>query len=117
MANPALESVFVVWDTPAMGTVHAARRLGREIAVTTVDLGEQVAIELAAGGMIKGLDASHGRRGSCAARRSHGTILLGKEAPPYVALPALPVTRANVLAAWESVYPKPPPPELVEAAS
>ena len=43
--------------------------------------------------------------------------LLGKEAPPYVALPALPVSKVSVLEAWESVYHTPPPPELVEAAT
>jgi ribose transport system substrate-binding protein len=43
--------------------------------------------------------------------------LLEKEAPAYVALPALPVTRLSVLDAWESVYHHPPPPQLVEAAS
>ena len=30
--------------------------------------------------------------------------LLGKEAPPYVALYALPVTHDNVLEAWQTVY-------------
>ena len=33
-----------------------------------------------------------------------GYGLLGKEAPPYVALPALPVTQENVLEAWREVY-------------
>jgi len=43
--------------------------------------------------------------------------LLGKHAPPYVALPALPVSRVSVLEAWESVYHKPPPAALIEVAS
>lgn len=30
-----------------------------------------------------------------------GYGLLGKKAPPYVILPALPVTKDNVLAAWK----------------
>jgi ribose transport system substrate-binding protein len=38
--------------------------------------------------------------------------LLGKAAPPYVALFALPVTKDNVLQAWKDVYHADPPPEL-----
>jgi ribose transport system substrate-binding protein len=30
--------------------------------------------------------------------------LLGKQAPAFVALPALPVTRDNLLDAWQAVY-------------
>ena len=33
--------------------------------------------------------------------------LLGKTAPAYVALPALPVTKANLADAWSQVYHKP----------
>jgi ribose transport system substrate-binding protein len=43
--------------------------------------------------------------------------LLGKHAPAYVGLPALPVSRVSLLEAWESVYHKPPPDELVLAAT
>ena len=33
-----------------------------------------------------------------------GYGLLGKEAPAFVALPALPVTKDNLLDAWQTVY-------------
>ena len=33
-----------------------------------------------------------------------GFGLLGKDAPPYVALPALPVEKDNLLDAWQTVY-------------
>ncbi len=36
-----------------------------------------------------------------------GYGLLGKTAPAYVALPALPVTKANLADAWQQVYHKP----------
>jgi ribose transport system substrate-binding protein len=45
-----------------------------------------------------------------------GYGLLGKEAPAYVALPALPVTQENVLEAWTQVYHQDPPAALAEAA-
>lgn len=33
-----------------------------------------------------------------------GYGLLGKEAPAFVALPALPVSKDNLLEAWQTVY-------------
>jgi len=42
--------------------------------------------------------------------------LLGKQAPPYVALPALPVTQRNYLGAWRQVYHQPPPDILRQCA-
>ncbi len=45
-----------------------------------------------------------------------GYGLLGKEAPVYVALPALPVTRDNILEAWDAVYHAAPPEDLAAAA-
>jgi len=37
---------------------------------------------------------------------------IGKQAPPYVALPALAVTHENVLDAWKQVYHEDPPADL-----
>ncbi len=42
-------------------------------------------------------------------------VLLGKPAPPDVALDALPVTRDNLLPAWREVYRDEFSPEVVEA--
>ena len=44
-----------------------------------------------------------------------GYAILGKAAPPFVALPALPVSQNNVLAAWDEVYRRPPPDTLALA--
>jgi ribose transport system substrate-binding protein len=41
-----------------------------------------------------------------------GYGLLGKEAPPYVALPSLTVTRESVVGAWRTVYRRDPPAAL-----
>jgi ribose transport system substrate-binding protein len=41
--------------------------------------------------------------------------LLGKSAPPYVALSALPGTHENVLEAWERVYRSEPPAEVTDS--
>jgi ribose transport system substrate-binding protein len=114
-ANPAVNALFVVWDTPALAAVKAARKLGRGVAITTVDLGEEAAMELAAGGLIKGLGAQQPYDQGVAEALAVIKALLGSPPPAWVAVPALTVTRENVLEAFERVWHVPPPARLVEA--
>jgi ribose transport system substrate-binding protein len=116
--EPELSGIWAVWDVPAEGVMAAARRLDRrDLVITTVDLGLNVALEIARGGLVFGLAAQRpfDQGVSEAELGAHG--LLGKRAPEYVALPALPVSRVSLLEAWESVYHTPPPDELVQAAT
>ena len=114
-ANHAINALFVVWDTPALAAVEAARKLGREVAITTVDLGEEAAMELAAGGLIKGLGAQQPYDQGVAEALAVIKALLGSPLPAWVAVPALTVTRENVLEAFERVWHVPPPARLLEA--
>jgi len=112
-----LQGIWAVWDVPAEGVIAAARAAGRgDLVITTIDLGRNVAMEIAQGGVVYGLGAQRPFDQGVNEAELAAYGLLGKDAPAYVALPALPVTRANVLAAWESVYRTPAPRELEEAA-
>jgi ribose transport system substrate-binding protein len=112
-----LNGIWAVWDVPAEGVVAAARTAGRnDLVVTTIDLGQPVAIEIASGGIVKGLGAQVPFDQGVTEAKLAGYGLLDKKAPPYVALPALPVTGDNVLDAWETVYHQDPPEKLREAA-
>jgi ribose transport system substrate-binding protein len=117
--NAELDGIWAVWDVPAEGVINAIRTAGREndVVVTTIDLGQNVAISLAQGGIVKGLGAQRPFDQGVTEAILAGYGLLGKEAPPFVALPALPVTRENVLEAWEEVYHQAPPQALQEAAA
>ena len=116
--NAELDGIWAVWDVPAEGVINAIRTAGREndVVVTTIDLGQNVAISLAQGGIVKGLGAQRPFDQGVTEAILAGYGLLGKEAPPFVALPALPVTRENVLEAWQEVYHQNPPAALQEAA-
>ncbi len=115
--NPDLEGIWAVWDVPAEGVVAAAKKAARTgLVVTTVDLGLNIALELARGGVVFGVGAQRPFDQGVAEAELAGYGLLGKLAPPYVVLPALPVSKVSVLEAWESVYHKLPPRELVQAA-
>jgi ribose transport system substrate-binding protein len=72
--------------------------------ITTCDLGLNVAIDMAQDGFIKGLGAQRPFDQGTTEALLAGYGLLGKEAPAYIALPALPVTRDNLLEAWKTVY-------------
>jgi ribose transport system substrate-binding protein len=116
--HPHLSGMWAAWDVPAQGVIAAARTAGRgDLSITTVDLGLDVALEIARGGLVFGLGAQRPFDQGVNEAELAAFGLLGKKAPAYVALPALPVSKVSVLEAWESVYHKPPPPELVEAAS
>ena len=117
--NAELNGIWAVWDVPAEGVINAIRTAGREndVVVTTIDLGQNVAISLAQGGIVKGLGAQRPFDQGVTEAKLAGYGLLGKEAPPFVALPALPVTRENVLEAWQEVYHQDPPQPLQDAAA
>ncbi|MGH8832230.1 MAG: ATP-binding cassette domain-containing protein [Polaromonas sp.] len=112
-SNPKLDGIWAVWDVPAEGVISAARRAGRDdLIITTIDLGEKVASDLARDGLVKGVGAQRPYDQGVTEALLAGYGLLGKPAPGYVALPALSVTKANLLDAWQIVYHQSAPAQL-----
>ncbi|MCB8881327.1 substrate-binding domain-containing protein [Acidisoma cellulosilytica] len=115
-AHPDLNGIWAVWDVPAEGVIAAARTAGNnDLVITTCDLGVNVAIEMASKGFVKGLGAQRPFDQGLTETLLAGYGLLGKTAPAYVALPALPVTRSNLLTAWTEVYHTPAPKDVVQS--
>ena len=111
-----LAGIWGVWDVPTEGIVAAARAIDRKgLAVTTEDLGPNVAIAMASREYVTGLGAQRPYDQGLTEAKLAAYALLGKPAPPYVALDALPVTRDNLLKAWHEVYRDDPPREVVES--
>ena len=105
VSNRNIDGIWAVWDVPAEGVIAAARAAGKDdLVITTIDLGENVAISMARGGYVYGLGAQRPYNQGVTEAMLAGYGLLGKEAPAFVALPALPVTKENLLDAWETVY-------------
>ncbi|GIQ71417.1 sugar ABC transporter substrate-binding protein [Xylanibacillus composti] len=116
--NPNLDGLFVVWDVPAEGALSAVRIAGREdLVITTIDLGTNVALNIAQGGNIKGLGAQLPYDQGVAEAILAGYALLGKETPPYVAVPSLEVTQENILESWKTVYYEEAPNPIQQAAA
>ena len=59
-ANQNLSGIWAVWDVPGEGVIAAARTAGREhLVITTIDLGLNVAVEMAEpNGLVKGVERS-----------------------------------------------------------
>lgn len=103
--HPNLTGIWAVWDVPAEGVMAAARASGRsDLKIATEDLGKNVAIAMAKNELVVGLGAQVPFDQGVTEANLAGGSLIGKKAPPYVALSALPVTHDNVLDAWQKVY-------------
>ncbi|GAB3273649.1 substrate-binding domain-containing protein [Sinomonas notoginsengisoli] len=111
-----LSGIWAVWDVPAEGVIAAARASGRQdLKIATEDLGKNVAIGLAKNELVVGLGAQVPfDQGGAEARLAAGS-LIGKQAPAYVALSALPVDHSNVLEAWKKVYHEDAPKDLQDS--
>jgi len=101
-----LNGIWGVWDVPADGIMAAAREAGRtDLKIATQDLGTNAAIQLAKNELIVGLGAQRPYDQGVAEARLGAAAVIGKKGLPiFVALGALPVSHANVLEAWKTVY-------------
>lgn len=113
--HPEIQAIFAHWDIPCEGVLSALRAAGRnDVLLSTIDLGNNVAKEIAAG-TILGLGAQLPYDQGVAEANMAAYALLGKEAPPYVAVAAKRVDQSNILEAYEDVYHVPAPDFLKNA--
>lgn len=113
--HPEIQAIFAHWDIPCEGVLSALRAAGRnDVLLSTIDLGNNVAKEIAAGNIL-GLGAQLPYDQGVAEANMAAYALLGKEAPPYVAVAAKRVDSSNILQAYEDVYHVPAPDFLKDA--
>lgn len=115
--NPGLDGIYAPWSAgPADGVLAALRAAGAsDVAVVTMDLDTNVSLDLVEGGNIVGIAADEayeiGR--TMATEGAYG--LLGKEAPPFVVVPAIEVTAENIVEAYRVSLAADPPQEVLDA--
>ena len=109
-----ISGVFAVWDEVAMPAIRVLKGLGISLPMTTVDLGDDVALALAEGEIMQGIAAQRPYDQGVAAARSTILSLIGRQPPPWVALPGLAVTRETVIQSYQVIWHMPPSPELVK---
>ncbi len=104
-AHPRINGLWAVWDVPAEGAMAAARAAGRDdLVIVNEDLGENVAIAMAKRELIMGIASQRPYDQGVTEATLAAYALIGKPAPAYVALPAAPITRDTLLAAWQEIY-------------
>jgi len=113
--NPKGDGLFAVWDAPAMPALDVLRARTLDWPVTTVDLGNDAALDLAAGGAIKGIGAQQPYTQGIAAAKATILSLLDRPVPPWIALPGLAVTAQNVVESYQVVWHAPAPQDLIAA--
>jgi ribose transport system substrate-binding protein len=114
-ANPDVKGLFVIWDSPAMQSVAALRNAGVNVPLTTVDLGTEVAVEMANGGYIKAIGAQEPYNQGVAEARAAALALIGNNVPAWIALPPVAVTPGNLLEKYKSIFHSEPPREVLDA--
>lgn len=114
--HPNLDGLFVVWDEPAVESVREISCRPRRPAMTTVDLGKAVADALISGDIVKGVAAQRPFEQGHAAAVAAVAALTGQPTPPWIVLPGLSVTTANVVDVYRSVGGEPASPALMAAS-
>ena len=111
--HPEISGFFVVWDTPATAVSIRLQTAGRPIVMATVDLGEDVAISMAAGKPFVSVAAQQPFQQGVVAARTTILALLGSTIPAWIALPGVPVTRDNVVDSFQTIWRTPAPREVL----
>jgi ribose transport system substrate-binding protein len=112
--TPGLSGIFAVWDVPAMKAVGALAQQKLHIPVTTVDLGNDVALDMARHGMVKGVGAQMPYDQGSAAARVTLAALLELPVPPWVALAGREVTPFDVIEAYQVIWHQPAPRAIID---
>jgi ribose transport system substrate-binding protein len=116
LQNPKLKAIYAPWAEPAAGVLQAIRAAHRtDIAVGTMDLSNTVAVSLVQGGAVKALTVDDPYSIGKSLVAEIGYSLIGKTAPAYVQVPAIPVTKGSILEAYAQSYHAAPPPEVTQA--
>lgn len=114
-ANPDVQGMFTEWEVPAMGILNALRGQGKSMPITLVNVASDVALDMATGGMVKAVGAQRPYDEGVAEANFAARAIIGGTNPSYLAFPAAPFLRNNVLEAWNEVYKSPAPQAIQEA--
>ncbi len=101
--HPDLDGLFIVWDEPAALALSAIADRANPPAVTTVDLGQVIADALVTNRVVRGVAAQRPFEQGTIAAATAIVALTGHAVPPWIVLPGLAVTAANVAEAYRDV--------------
>jgi ribose transport system substrate-binding protein len=115
-ANPDVQGIWTTFDGPGLEAISAMRSMGVTLPSATADLGGQIAFEIAQGSVV-GVGAQRLTNQGRALAHAMMKVLLGGAAPSFVAVPALTVTKENLLEGYKLVWNQDAPEALVTACA
>jgi len=108
-----ISGLFVVWDTPCVDVIRKLSKRNLILPISTVDLGQEVTINLAQGGNIIGISSQRPFQQGETAAKTIITSLLDRGCPDWVALPGLKVSSSNVIESYQFIWRKPAPMDIL----
>ena len=109
-ANPDTKGVWAPWvDPPGAQAIQAITGHGKDIPVTSCDLGTRGAVLMAEQSPLQGIGAQRPYDQGTAEVNMLAQKLLGNETPSYVAFPAPAVARQNLLKMYKQIIHSEPP--------
>jgi ribose transport system substrate-binding protein len=117
LKHPDLSGVYVTFSQPpAEGVLAALRANGNTTTkLVSLDLDEPLALDMAKGGNTFALIADKAYEIGQAMARSAAYGLLGKRAPAFVVVPALTVTKSNLVQGYRTSLHRNPPASVLKA--
>jgi ribose transport system substrate-binding protein len=100
--HPDLDGIYVTWAEPALSVLAALRSAGNtHTKIVTLDLNEPAALDMVKGGNVAALVADEAYSIGVTLARATAGALVGKRAPPFLAVDSLAVTRETVREGWK----------------
>jgi ribose transport system substrate-binding protein len=117
LRNPDLSGVYVTFSQPpAEGVLAALRANGNTTTkIVSLDLDEPLALDMAKGGNTFSLIADRAYELGRAMAKSAAYGLLGKKAPAFVVVPAMTITRSNLVQGYRESLHRNPPASVMKA--
>lgn len=116
-ANPDVGGIWTTFDGPGLEAISAMRGMGVVLPSATADLGGQISFEIAQNSGVIGVGAQRLTNQGRALAHGMMKVLLGGTAPSFVAVPALTVTKENLMEGYKLVWNQDPPDALVKACA
>jgi ribose transport system substrate-binding protein len=101
-AHPDITGMWAAWDTVAMQVVAAEKPINKKIFIATTDISPDSALALAQG-YINAIGAQQPYAQGVAEADALAYNLLGKRVPPFIELPTIPITQADLIPAYQIV--------------
>jgi len=117
LRNPDLSGVYVTYSQPPAEGVLAALRANANTTtkIVSLDLDEPLALDMARGGNTFALIADQAYEIGRAMAKSAAYGLLGKEAPAFVIVPAMTITKSNLVQGYHESLHRGPPASVMTA--